>query len=66
MSDFYLKVFIYFVSFLIALFGLDALDFNRFLKKGRVAQAYVLYFVLAASLSYLLGNFLMSIIYYFH
>ena len=66
MFDFYLRVALYFFSFLLCLFGLNALDFNRFIRQGKVMQAQVLYFILAASLSYLLGSFFMSMIYYFY
>ena len=63
---FYLQVIVYLFSFVVSLYGLNAIDLNRFIKKGRVAQAWVLYFVLGMSLAYLLGSFLMSIIYYFY
>ena len=66
MFEFYLRVTIYFFSFLLCLFGLNALDFNRFIRQGKVMQGQVLYFILAASLSYLLGSFLMAMIYYFY
>ena len=66
MLKFYLRVIVYLFSFLISLIGLRALDFNRFVKKGNVASAWILYFVIGMSLAYLLGSFLMSIIYYFY
>ena len=66
MIDFYLKVGIYFISFILSLFGLNALDFNRFVKQGKVAQAQLLYFVIACALAYLFGSFIMSIMYRFH
>ena len=66
MFEFYLRVGIYFFSFLLCLFGMGALDFNRFIRQGKVMQGQVLYFIIAASLSYLLGSFLMSMIYYFY
>lgn len=65
MIDFYIKVGIYFISFILSLFGLNAIDFNRFVKQGKITQAQVLYFVLACSLAYLLGSFIMSIMYRF-
>ena len=33
MFEFYLRIGIYFFCFLLALFGMSALDFNRFLKQ---------------------------------
>ena len=65
MFEFYIRVAVFFFSFLLSLYGLNALDFNRFIRQGKVMQGQVLYFILAASLSYLLGSFLMSMIYYF-
>ena len=66
MFEFYIRVAVFFFSFLLSLYGLNALDFNRFIRQGKVMQEQVLYFILAASLSYLLGSFLMSMIYYFY
>ena len=65
MLKFVLRVVIYFVCFLFSLYGLRALDFNRFIKQGKVAEANILYFIVALIMAYLLGSFLMSIIYYF-
>lgn len=65
MYRFYLRIFIYFLCFGLSLWGLSALDFNRFLKKNKVAQAQVLYIILGFALAYLMGEFLMAIIYYF-
>lgn len=65
MLKFYLRVIVYLLSFAISLYGLNALDFNRLLKKNSVVKAWVLYFVLGMCMAYLLGSFLMSIIYYF-
>ena len=66
MTDFYLRVLIYFFCFLISLYGLQALDFSRFVKQGRVFQAQLLYFIISCSLAYLMGSFMMSVIYYFY
>ena len=66
MFDFYLRTAIYFFCFLLALFGMSGLDFNRFIRQGKVVQAQVLYFVISCALAYLMGNFLMALIYYFH
>lgn len=66
MSTFYIRVIIYLLCFFLSMYGLMALDFSKFILKGKVRQTYVLYFVLACSLAYLFGNFLMSIIYFFY
>ncbi|MBQ6334267.1 MAG: DUF1146 domain-containing protein [Erysipelotrichaceae bacterium] len=66
MLEFYLRVAIYFFCFLLALIGMNALDFNRFIKQGKVVQAQILYFVICCALAYLMGNFLMALIYHFY
>ena len=66
MFDFYIRVAVYFICFILAIFGMSGLDFNRFVKQGKVAQAMILYFVICCALAYLMGSFLMSLIYYFY
>lgn len=66
MLKFYLKVIVYLFSFVLSLIGLNALDFNRFVKKGKVVSAWILYFVIGFSLAYMFGSFLLQIIYYFN
>ena len=66
MYKFYLKVVIYLLCFAISMFGLSAFDFNRFLKKGHIAAAWVLYFTVGMSMAYLVGSFLIALIYYFY
>lgn len=48
------------------LFGMSSFDYNRFIKQGKVSQGWILYFAVAFALAYLVGSFLMSIIYYFN
>lgn len=66
MTKFILKIVIYLVSFALSMYGLSALDFNRLLKKGRIASGQTLYFLIALIMAYLLGQFFMSCIYYFN
>lgn len=66
MTKFYIRVCIYIFAFVICLFCLNGLDFNRFIKKGKIAQGQVLYIVIAMIMAYLLGNFFMAVIYYFN
>ena len=47
MLDFYLKVVIYLVMFVVSFYGLSALDFNRFLKRNSSANATILYILIA-------------------
>lgn len=64
MLRFWLKVLVYFVAFLASLYGLSALDFNRMLKKNKPAAGQILYFLIAFAMAYLVGNFIISLIYY--
>ena len=66
MLKFWLKILVYLVAFVSSLYGLSALDFNRFLRKNKPAAGQVLYILIAFIMAYLLGNFLMSLIYYFN
>lgn len=49
------------VVFAISLWALDALDFNRFLKKNKVIQAQTLYLFLAMALTGLVVQFLLGL-----
>lgn len=66
MYSFWYRVIVYLVCFIGSLYGLSALDFNRFLKKGRSAQANILYMMLALALAYLTGNLLLNIVFMFN
>lgn len=66
MKEFVIRIFIYLICFLISIYGLNALDFNRLLKKNKVNQAWILYILLACIMAYLFGQFIMSITYYFY
>lgn len=66
MADFYIRVIVYLICFLICLYGLRAFDFNRFIKQSKTTEAWVLYFVIALCMAYLLGEFMMAVIYYFN
>lgn len=66
MTNFVSKIIVYLISFLISLYGLSAIDFNRLLKKNKVKEAWVLYFVLSICLAYLFGQFIISITYFFN
>lgn len=46
----------------LSLWALDALDFNRLIKKGRVMQAQTLYLFLAMGLAGLVFQFLKALI----
>ena len=64
MFKFYIRTFIYLFCFILTLIGLSAFDYNRFIKSNKIVKAWILYFILAFSLAYLFGSFLISVIYY--
>lgn len=66
MNKFIFKICIYLLCFILVMFGLSALDFNKLIKKNKVNEARVLYLILSMVITYLLGSFLMDIIYYFN
>lgn len=66
MSKFYYKIVLYLLCYVLVMFGLNAFDYNRFIKQNRVVEARVLYLIISFVLTYLLGSFLMDIIYFFN
>lgn len=66
MLKFYLKIVIYLVMFAVSFYGLRALDFNRFLKKNPGPSGAILYILVALIMAYLLGEFMISITYFFN
>lgn len=66
MLNFFVKVVIYLMMFVASLYGLNALDFNRFLKRNPGPSATILYILIALIMAYLLGEFMISITYIFN
>ncbi len=54
---------IYFACFAASLYALSGVDFAKLMKKGRTIQIQALYLILAMAIAYLLGKFLMAIMY---
>lgn len=65
MNNFIYRVIIYLFSFLLSLYALNGLDYSKFIKKNRVQEAWLLYFLIAMALGYLVGSMLINLIYYF-
>ena len=57
----FIRVALYVVSFLISLYGLDALHFEKLLKGNHIRQAQVLYFLMAMALAYLVSEFILGL-----
>lgn len=54
------NILIYIISVLLAMYGLQAFDFERFLRKGRIGQFYVIYIVASVALRYLFAQFILN------
>lgn len=54
------NVLVYIISVLLAMYGLQAFDFERFLRKGRISQFYVFYVVASVALGYLFAQFILN------
>ncbi|MBW9212939.1 MULTISPECIES: DUF1146 domain-containing protein [Terrabacteria group] len=62
MFKFYLQSGIYLIALVLSFYALQALDFERILRKNKVNQAQVLYGLLVIALAYLVGSFLLFFI----
>ena len=60
---FYIKVLIQVVCFIGAFYSLQAYEFEKNLKQGRVFQAQLLYLMISCSLAYLTSQFIITMIY---
>lgn len=66
-SSFLQRVALYFLCFILSLYGLQAFDYHRFLKRNApVWPARVLYFLIGIALAYLSAQFVMGIMLIFH
>lgn len=54
------NILVYIISVLLAMYGLQAFDFERFLRKGRISQFYVFYVVASVALGYLFVQFILN------
>lgn len=63
LNRFWLETTLSVVCFAVCFYALDALDFERFLKKGHSAQAQFLYWILAISLAWMVKSFMISLLY---
>ena len=65
MSNLYfiLRSVVYLLMFLVTWFAMDAINYEKLLRKNKVNQAKVLYFILVMAIAYLAGSFILS---FFH
>lgn len=64
MNHFWLETTLSVVCFCVCFYALDALDFERFLKKGHSVQAQFLYWILAIGLAWMLKSFIIGMCYH--
>ncbi|WP_259306530.1 DUF1146 domain-containing protein [Solobacterium moorei] len=60
---FILRSVVYLLMFLVTWFAMDAINYEKLLRKNKVNQAQVLYFILVMAIAYLAGSFILS---FFH
>lgn len=63
MVQFLIRCGIYILALVVSYFALDAVNYEKILKKGHVKQAQILYFLLVIALAYLVGSFCCAFIY---
>ncbi len=52
------KIYLYTIVLFFSIWVLDALDFNRFLKKNKIVQARILYLLVGIMMTYIVTNFI--------
>ena len=60
---FYVKVVIQIICFIGAFYCLQAFQFEKLIRQGKVFQSQILYLMLGCSLAYLTSQFIISMIY---
>ena len=65
MSNLYfiLRSIVYLLMFIVTWFAMDAINYEKLLRKNKVNQAQVLYFILVMAIADLAGSFILS---FFH
>ena len=60
---FILRSIVYLLMFIVTWFAMDAINYEKLLRKNKVNQAQALYFILVMAVAYLAGSFILS---FFH
>ena len=63
LTYFYARTGIYMLCLLVSFYAMQALDFEKLLKKNRVMEARVLYALLVISLAWLSAQFVLGFLY---
>lgn len=56
----FVKVTIYIISICLSMYGLNCINFEKYLKKNKVKEFYVLYIVLSVAIGYLFASFILD------
>ena len=60
-----IKIFIYILVFLVALYSMEGLNINKLFKQSRIYQARLVYIFITISITYLVTNFVYDFIFCF-
>ena len=55
-----LKIYLYTFCTLLSAFALSSVNFEKLIRKNKVIEARILYFIISFSLGYLLSEFLLN------
>jgi|LAHS01.1.fsa_nt_gb uncharacterized integral membrane protein (TIGR02327 family) len=61
--QFIVRACIYILAFAVTWFAMDAVNYEKLLKKGHVKQAQILYFLIVIAVAYLVGSFCCAFLY---
>ena len=64
MAEFIVRGLIYLICFILSFAGMSAVDFERFLKKGHVREAQILYWLLVLAFAALAAQFVLAFLYF--
>lgn len=56
------KMIIYIVSIMIAMYGLSCFQYDKYISKGKLKEFYCLFLVLSIALGYLLASFILDFV----
>ncbi|MCI5722995.1 MAG: DUF1146 domain-containing protein [Erysipelotrichaceae bacterium] len=62
--QFILRAAVYLVMFIVTWYAMDAISYEKLLRKNKVNQAQVLYFILVMAIAYLAGSFILVFIHF--
>jgi uncharacterized integral membrane protein (TIGR02327 family) len=60
MTYHFIKVFIYIISICISMYGLNCIDFSKYIKKSKITEFYIFYIILSVILGYLFASFILD------